>query len=66
MSSISIVSDAPNCGITYDCHNDICNSFIIQATGVNLLTPFMQAWLSLCNGEMVYNNETVYLTTMCE
>ncbi len=28
-----IVSDAPNCSITYDRHYDDCNSFIIQATG---------------------------------
>ncbi len=28
-----IVSDAPNCGITYDRHYDDRNSFIIQATG---------------------------------
>jgi hypothetical protein len=28
-----IVSDAPNCGVTYDRHYDDCNSFIIQATG---------------------------------
>ncbi len=27
-----IVSDAPNCGITYDHHYDDRNSFIIQAT----------------------------------
>jgi hypothetical protein len=27
-----IVSDAPNCGITYDRHYDDRNSFIIQAT----------------------------------
>jgi hypothetical protein len=27
-----IVSEAPNCGITYDCHYDDRNSFIIQAT----------------------------------
>jgi hypothetical protein len=26
-------SDAPNCGVTYDCHYDDRNSFIIQATG---------------------------------
>jgi hypothetical protein len=32
VSSITIVSDAPNCGVTYDCHYDACNSFIIQAT----------------------------------
>ncbi len=31
MSSITIVSDAPNCGITYDQHYDDRNSFIIQA-----------------------------------
>ncbi len=34
MSSITIVSDAPNCGVTYDCHYDDRNSFIIQATGI--------------------------------
>jgi len=28
-----IVSDAPNCGVTYDRHYDNRNSFIIQATG---------------------------------
>jgi hypothetical protein len=28
-----IVSDAPNCGITYDRHYDDRNSFIIEATG---------------------------------
>ncbi len=28
-----IVSDAPNCGVTYDRHYDDHNSFIIQATG---------------------------------
>ncbi len=27
-----IVSDAPNCGVTYDRHYGNCNSFIIQAT----------------------------------
>jgi len=27
-----IVSDTPNCGITYDHHYDDCNSFIVQAT----------------------------------
>ncbi len=32
MSSITIVSDAPNCGITYNRHYDDRNSFIIQAT----------------------------------
>ncbi len=30
--SITIISDAPNCGITYNCHYDDRNSFIIQAT----------------------------------
>jgi hypothetical protein len=34
VSSITIISDAPNCGITYDRHYDDCNSFIIQATCV--------------------------------
>ncbi len=32
-----IVSDAPNCGVTYDCHYDDCNSFIIQATAVQTI-----------------------------
>jgi hypothetical protein len=31
-SSITIVSDAPNCGVTYYRHYDDRNSFIIQAT----------------------------------
>ncbi len=35
MSSITIVSDAPNCGIAYDCHYDNRNSFIIQDTRKN-------------------------------
>ncbi len=34
MLSIPIVSDAPNCGVTYDCQSDDRNSFIIQATGL--------------------------------
>jgi hypothetical protein len=41
MSSITIVSDAPNCGVTYNHHSDDtrgviydCNMFIVQATGV--------------------------------
>ncbi len=32
MSSITIVSDAPNCGVTYDRCYDDRNSFIIQVT----------------------------------
>ncbi len=28
------VSDAPNCGITYDHQSDDHNNFIIQATGL--------------------------------
>jgi len=32
-----IVSDAPNCGITYDHHYDNRNSFIIQATDMPAL-----------------------------
>jgi hypothetical protein len=35
VSSITLLSDAPNCGITYDRHYDDCNSFKIQATGEN-------------------------------
>jgi hypothetical protein len=40
--SITIVSDAPNCGVTYDCQSDDHNSFVIQATGLvfkNVLQP---------------------------
>jgi hypothetical protein len=37
-----IVSDASNCGITYDHHYDNHNSFLIQATGVNI-TNILQA-----------------------
>jgi hypothetical protein len=32
LSSITIVSDAPNCSVTYDHHYDDRNRFIIQAT----------------------------------
>jgi hypothetical protein len=35
VSSITIISDAPNCGFTYD-----RNSFIIQATG----RRYLQSW----------------------
>jgi hypothetical protein len=38
VSSITIVSDAPNCGVTYDRHYDDRNSFIIQATGIVVFT----------------------------
>ncbi len=34
MSSVTIVSDIPNCGVTYDRHYDDHNSSIIQAIGV--------------------------------
>jgi hypothetical protein len=37
VSSITIISDAPNCGVTYDCHHDDRNSFIIQATGAKII-----------------------------
>jgi hypothetical protein len=36
-TSITIVSDTPNCGIKYDHHYDDCNSFIIQATELALV-----------------------------
>jgi hypothetical protein len=40
VSSITIVSEAPNCGITYDRHYDDRNSFIVQATAVAIyLSP---------------------------
>ncbi len=28
-----MVSDAPNCGVTYDHQSDNCISFILQSTG---------------------------------
>jgi len=34
-----IVSDAPNCGVTYDWHYDDRNSFIIQATAYKEFIP---------------------------
>jgi len=33
-TTITIVSDAPNCGVTYKRQSDDRNSFIIQATGI--------------------------------
>jgi hypothetical protein len=33
MLSITIVGDAPNCGVTYDHQSDDRNRFILQATG---------------------------------
>jgi hypothetical protein len=33
MSSITIISDTPNCGITYNPQSDDHNSFIIQVNG---------------------------------
>ncbi len=43
MTPITIISDAPNCGVTYDRHYDDCNSFIIQATGSILFISHSQA-----------------------
>jgi hypothetical protein len=37
VSSITIISDALNCGVTYDRHYDDHNSFIIQATKQTLV-----------------------------
>ncbi len=33
MPSITIISDTPNCGVTYDHYYDDRNRFTIQATG---------------------------------
>ncbi len=41
VSSITIISDAPNCGITYDRQSDNRNSFIIQAKGANTIKAFI-------------------------
>ncbi len=54
MSSITIMNDAPNCGITYDHHSDdsrgiICdlNMFIVQATDLTTdLTAEFMPWAS--------------------
>jgi hypothetical protein len=35
-----IISDTPNCGITYNRHYDDRNSFIIQATGESVFEKF--------------------------
>jgi hypothetical protein len=43
--SITIVSDAPNCGATYDRHYDDHNSFIIQATGGVITTLHIYRWI---------------------
>jgi len=41
-----IVSDAPNCGVTYNRHYDNHNSFIIQATSRGVLTEVeRRQWL---------------------
>ncbi len=40
MSSNTIISDAPNCGVTYDCLYDDRNSFIIQATDASTFPRF--------------------------
>ncbi len=36
-SSITTLSDAPNCSVTYDRHYDDRNSFIIQANGLHII-----------------------------
>ncbi len=47
MSSITIISDAPNCGVTYDGQSDDRNSYIIQATvhdDARVLPLFHYCW----------------------
>jgi hypothetical protein len=48
-SSITIVSDAPNCGVNYDHHYDDRNSFIIQATDCLHLTVKYLGIVNLIN-----------------
>ncbi len=43
-----IVSDAPNCGVTYNRHYDDRNSFIIQASGQNLGAEFLTLQAVAC------------------
>jgi hypothetical protein len=50
VSSITIVSDAPNCGITCDPHYD--DHFIIQATGLILLMMLE---------DLIFNNDFLLL-----
>ncbi len=42
-----IISGAPNCGITYDCHYDNRNSFIMQATDGSMGSQFLLSEKSL-------------------
>jgi hypothetical protein len=58
VSSITIISDAPNCGVTYDHHNDDRNSFITQATDVQkTLNPTQLYTLvsPVLNVKMIFN-----------
>jgi len=55
VSSITIISDAPNCGITCDHHYDDRNSFIIQATG-----EIFQASMMLDSKAGTYPGEASY------
>jgi hypothetical protein len=51
-----IISDAPNCGATYNCHYDDRNSFIIQATKHN--SNGFDKFKNLTNSGMVRSENT--------
>jgi hypothetical protein len=55
-----IVSDAPNCGVTYDRHNDDHNSFITQATD-SLLEP--QSPLLQETAQTFTDNAIIYVSS---
>ncbi len=56
-----IISDAPNCGITYDDHYDNRNSFIIQATG-HFVTIICHSRLRFCQKSFANVNKF----TLCD
>ena len=47
VSSITIVSVAPNCGVTYNRHYDDRNSFIIQATESSTRASFRKWFIKM-------------------
>ncbi len=58
VSSITIVSDAPNCGVTYEHHNDAHNSFIIQATSCIQIYSFKSMGRALKYVNSYWNAKT--------
>jgi hypothetical protein len=62
VSSITIVSDAPNFGITYDRHYDDSNSFIIQATGnLTAMAPMINS-LNVSDKLVTFRTPALFIT----